>query len=218
MCPAVMGKCRCALRPESMALDYERPEVVSPPSTRPPAVPRRPSRSRSRSTRSAARSTTIPPGPTGSPTTAGPPRSARSRGSRTRQPAGSDGAGRVCSAAPPTPSSTRWSSSCETSGSSWPQRTENARLPVERRRACLPSRVAGDVAVISGRCRASRSRACPIPHPDSSSASSAQAPSRQSLRHAGDTRPEVWAERLARAHPTPHALEVPLDQVARDLL
>ena len=31
MCPAAMGKCRCALRPTSMALDYERPEVVSPP-------------------------------------------------------------------------------------------------------------------------------------------------------------------------------------------
>ncbi len=31
MCPAAMGKCRCALTPESMALDYERPEVVSPP-------------------------------------------------------------------------------------------------------------------------------------------------------------------------------------------
>ncbi|MDA8368175.1 MAG: hypothetical protein M0Z62_14685 [Actinomycetota bacterium] len=31
MCPAAMGKCRCALRPESMALDYTHPEVVSPP-------------------------------------------------------------------------------------------------------------------------------------------------------------------------------------------
>lgn len=31
MCPAVMGKCRCALRPESRALDYTHPEVGSPP-------------------------------------------------------------------------------------------------------------------------------------------------------------------------------------------
>jgi hypothetical protein len=31
MCPAVMKKCRCPLRPESMALDYTHPEVVSPP-------------------------------------------------------------------------------------------------------------------------------------------------------------------------------------------
>ncbi|MDA8184368.1 MAG: hypothetical protein M0035_08105 [Actinomycetota bacterium] len=31
MCPAAMGKCRCALRPESMALGFERPEVLSPP-------------------------------------------------------------------------------------------------------------------------------------------------------------------------------------------
>ncbi len=31
MCPAAMGKCRCALRPASMALDYTHPEVVSPP-------------------------------------------------------------------------------------------------------------------------------------------------------------------------------------------
>ena len=31
MCPAAMEKCRCALRPESMALDFGRPEVVSSP-------------------------------------------------------------------------------------------------------------------------------------------------------------------------------------------
>ena len=31
MCPAVMGKCRCPLRPESSALDYTHPEVCSPP-------------------------------------------------------------------------------------------------------------------------------------------------------------------------------------------
>jgi hypothetical protein len=31
MCPAVMGKCRCALRPTSAALDYTHPEVGTPP-------------------------------------------------------------------------------------------------------------------------------------------------------------------------------------------
>jgi hypothetical protein len=31
MCPAAMGKCRCPLRPASMALDYTHPEVGSPP-------------------------------------------------------------------------------------------------------------------------------------------------------------------------------------------
>jgi hypothetical protein len=30
-CPAVRGKLRCPLRPESMALDHTRPEVISPP-------------------------------------------------------------------------------------------------------------------------------------------------------------------------------------------
>ncbi len=31
VCPAVMGKLRCPLRPASMALGFERPEVLSPP-------------------------------------------------------------------------------------------------------------------------------------------------------------------------------------------
>lgn len=31
MCPAVMGKCRCPLRPESLVLGFDRPEVLSPP-------------------------------------------------------------------------------------------------------------------------------------------------------------------------------------------
>lgn len=31
MCPALLGKVRCPLRPESMTLDYSHPEVVSPP-------------------------------------------------------------------------------------------------------------------------------------------------------------------------------------------
>jgi hypothetical protein len=35
MCPAAMGKCRCALREESMALDYTHPEVASLPAEPP---------------------------------------------------------------------------------------------------------------------------------------------------------------------------------------
>jgi len=30
-CPALLNKCRCPLRPESMALGYERPEILAPP-------------------------------------------------------------------------------------------------------------------------------------------------------------------------------------------
>jgi hypothetical protein len=36
MCPAVMGKLRCPLRPGSMSLDYQRPEILTPPE-HPPA-------------------------------------------------------------------------------------------------------------------------------------------------------------------------------------
>jgi hypothetical protein len=35
MCPAVLGKCRCPLRPESMTLSLERPEVFDPPEHQP---------------------------------------------------------------------------------------------------------------------------------------------------------------------------------------
>ncbi len=36
MCPAAAGKLRCPLRPESMALDQQRPEILTPPQ-QPPA-------------------------------------------------------------------------------------------------------------------------------------------------------------------------------------
>ena len=36
MCPAVMGKIRCPLRPASMTLDRQRPEILTPPE-HPPA-------------------------------------------------------------------------------------------------------------------------------------------------------------------------------------
>ena len=49
MCPAVMGKIRCPLRPASMTLNRDRPEILTPPGTRRPAAPSRPSPSRPRS-------------------------------------------------------------------------------------------------------------------------------------------------------------------------
>ena len=35
-CPAAAGKLRCALKPDSMTLGFERPEVLTPPSGQPP--------------------------------------------------------------------------------------------------------------------------------------------------------------------------------------
>ena len=45
-CPAAMGKIRCPLRPASMTLDRDRPEILAPPGTPRPAAPSRPSPSR----------------------------------------------------------------------------------------------------------------------------------------------------------------------------
>jgi hypothetical protein len=36
MCPAVIGKLRCPLRPQSLSLDHQRPEILAPPE-HPPA-------------------------------------------------------------------------------------------------------------------------------------------------------------------------------------
>jgi hypothetical protein len=48
MCPAVMGKLRCPLRPGSMTLDYQRPQILAPPEHPPrllhPADDHRPAR------------------------------------------------------------------------------------------------------------------------------------------------------------------------------
>jgi hypothetical protein len=40
MCPAVMGKIRCPLRPPSMTLDRNRPEILTPPEHPPPCCTR----------------------------------------------------------------------------------------------------------------------------------------------------------------------------------
>ena len=36
MCPAVMGKLRCPLRPQSLSLGYQRPQILTPPGAPPP--------------------------------------------------------------------------------------------------------------------------------------------------------------------------------------
>ncbi len=93
MCPAVMGKIRCPLRPESMTLDRRRPEVLTPPE-HPPAccaqqtitVPRRwPPRP--------ARNTTTHQPSTDAPTPGAPAPSGPSPPSRTPPPPASPAAG-----------------------------------------------------------------------------------------------------------------------------
>ena len=72
MCPAVTGKIRCPLRPASMTLDRQRPEILTPPGHPPDCCaqqtitvpPRRAPRPR--------KSTTIPRRRTGSPTPGAP--------------------------------------------------------------------------------------------------------------------------------------------------
>ena len=47
-CPAATGKIRCPLRPASMRLDRNRPEILTPPERPPPAASSRPSQCRPR--------------------------------------------------------------------------------------------------------------------------------------------------------------------------
>jgi hypothetical protein len=83
MCPAVMGKIRCPLRSSSMRLDRDRPEILTPPKTRPPAAAGRPSPSRPRSTPRPRRNTTTHQKPTAGPTPAAPAPNAASPPPRT---------------------------------------------------------------------------------------------------------------------------------------
>ncbi len=82
-CPAAAGKLRCPLRAASMQLPHARPEVLRPPSTRPPAVSRERSRCRPRSTPRPRKSTTTPRPSTAAPTRGARPPSAPTRRSRT---------------------------------------------------------------------------------------------------------------------------------------
>ena len=58
--PAATGKIRCPLRPASMTLDRDRPEILSPPQHPPPAAPSRPSPPAPKSPKKPGRSTTTP--------------------------------------------------------------------------------------------------------------------------------------------------------------
>ena len=93
MCPAVMGKIRCPLRPDSMTLDRNRPEILTPPGhppaccaqqtiTVPPQIAPRPGKN----TTTRRQSTAVPM--PGAPAPSGP-----SPPSRTRPPTTSPAAG-----------------------------------------------------------------------------------------------------------------------------
>ena len=73
MCPAVLGKIRCPLRPSSMVLDRQRPEILTHPAAPRPAAASRPSPSPRRPARRPRRNTTTPPPRTAAPTPAAPP-------------------------------------------------------------------------------------------------------------------------------------------------
>ena len=60
-CPAAIGKIRCPLRPASMALDRDRPEILRSRSTPRPAAPSKRSPSRRTCSPRPRRSTTTPP-------------------------------------------------------------------------------------------------------------------------------------------------------------
>ena len=82
-CPAAMGKIRCPLRPQSMTLGRDRPEILQPPSTRPPAAHSRPSPSPRTCWPRPRRNTTTPPPRTAAPTPAAPEPNAASPPPRT---------------------------------------------------------------------------------------------------------------------------------------
>ena len=92
-CPAAMGKIRCPLRPSSMTLDRDRPEILAPPSTPRPAAPSRPSPSRPRSPPRQRRNMTTPLRRTAGPTPGAPAPNAASPPPRTPPPTTSAEAG-----------------------------------------------------------------------------------------------------------------------------
>ena len=93
MCPAVMGKIRCPLRPASLKLDRNRPEILTLPSTRRTAAPSRPSPCRPRWPPRPGRNTTTPQRRTASPTPGAPAPNGPSPPPRTPPPTTSPAAG-----------------------------------------------------------------------------------------------------------------------------
>ena len=82
-CPAAMGKIRCPLRPASMTLDRDRPEILTPRNIPRPAAHSRPSPSRRTCSPKPRRNTTTRPRPGAAPTPGAPAPSAASPPPRT---------------------------------------------------------------------------------------------------------------------------------------
>ena len=99
-CPAATGKIRCPLRPASMTLDRDRPEILSPRSTPRPAAPSRPSPSPRTCSPRPRRNTTTRRPPAGAPTPAAPAPNAASPPPRTPPPTTSAAAGAASWALP----------------------------------------------------------------------------------------------------------------------
>ena len=93
MCPAVMGKIRCPLRPASMTLTRDRPEILTPPGHPRPAAASTPSPSRPGQPPRPRKSTTIPRPRTAAPTPGAPAPNELSPPPRTPQATTSPAAG-----------------------------------------------------------------------------------------------------------------------------
>jgi len=100
-CPAAMGKIRCPLRPASMTLDRDRPEIRTPPEHPRPAACSRRSPSQRTCWPRPRKSTTTRRRPGAVPTPAAPAPSAASPPSRTPPPATSAAAGAASWDSPP---------------------------------------------------------------------------------------------------------------------
>jgi len=92
-CPAAMAKIRCPLRPPSMTLNRDRPEILQPPENPQACCTSRPSPSRPRSSRRPRRNTTTLHERTAAPTPAAPVPNAASPPPRTPPPTTSPAAG-----------------------------------------------------------------------------------------------------------------------------
>ena len=135
-CPAAAGKTRCPLRPESMTLPRDRPEILSPPRTRPPAAPSRPSPSARTWRPKPARNMTTHPWPGGGPTPGAPAPNGSTPPSRTPPPPTSPAAGASSSASPRSPSGSPAPWPSATSAPSPPGRPAKTTTPAAPPPAC----------------------------------------------------------------------------------
>ena len=135
-CPAAMGKIRCPLRPPSMTLDRDRPEILTPPEhpqacctqqtiTVPPEAPPKP-----------RRNTTTRPRPTAAPTPAAPAPNAASPPPKTPPATPSPAAGAASWAWHPSCCSPQCCSPSATSASSPPGTPARKTTPAVPPPAC----------------------------------------------------------------------------------